>query len=54
MSASLGYRVGAWDLRVDGRNLSDVRAAVSESELGDSQYYRLPARRIDVGASLRF
>lgn len=53
-SASLGCRVGAWDLRIDGRNLSDVRAAVSESELGDAQYYRLPGRRIDVGASLRF
>jgi outer membrane receptor protein involved in Fe transport len=53
-SASLGYRQGRWEARVDGRNLNDNRAAVSESELGDAQYYRLTARRIDVSASVRF
>ncbi len=47
ISAGLGWRVGHLELRVDGRNLTDRRPAVSESELGDGQYYRLPARRVD-------
>jgi iron complex outermembrane receptor protein len=54
LSASAGYRTGRWELRVEGRNLTDRRDAVSESELGDAQYYLLPARRYDVSASLRF
>jgi iron complex outermembrane receptor protein len=54
LTAGLGYRSEHWELRVDGRNLTDRRDPVSESELGDAQYYRLPARRIDVTASLRF
>jgi len=41
-----GYRLARWELRVDGRNLSDRRDPVSESELGDAQYYRFPARRV--------
>jgi iron complex outermembrane recepter protein len=44
VDAGLGYRFGNWDLRLDGYNLSDRRDPVSESELGDAQYYRLPAR----------
>lgn len=54
LAARLGYRAGRWELRVDGRNLTDERPPVAESELGDAQYYRLPARRVDVAASLRF
>jgi iron complex outermembrane recepter protein len=54
LAASLGYRSGRFEVRADGWNLSDERAPVSESELGDAQYYRLPARRIDLTASLRF
>jgi len=46
--ASLGQRFGQWDLGVRGRNLTDRRPAVSESELGESQYYRLPARSYEV------
>ena len=38
--------------RVDGENLSDRRDPVAESELGDAQYYRLPAR--SFLASVRF
>ena len=49
-----GYRFGRWELRADAHNLGDRRDPVSESELGDSQYYRLPARRIDVGVAMRF
>ncbi len=47
-SAGLGYRRGRNELRVDGRNLSNTRPPVSESELGDAQYYRLPARSVEV------
>lgn len=53
-SAGIGYRFAAWDLRVDGENLNDARPPVSESELGDAQYYRLPARFIRVSAGWRF
>ena len=40
-----GYRTRRWELRVDAHNLADRREPVSESELGDAQYYLLPARR---------
>jgi iron complex outermembrane recepter protein len=47
-SAGLGYKLARGEIRVDGRNLNNVRPPVAESELGDAQYYRLPARRIEV------
>jgi iron complex outermembrane recepter protein len=50
----VGYRLDRWELRLDGRNLGDTRDPISESELGDAQYYRLPARRLDVAVGLRF
>ena len=50
----VGYRVDRYEVRLDGRNLGDARDAVSESELGDAQYYRMPARRLDVTFGLRF
>jgi outer membrane receptor protein involved in Fe transport len=49
-----GYRFDRYELRLDGRNLGDARDAVSESELGDAQYYRMPARRFDLTFGLRF
>jgi len=49
-----GYRLHRFELRLDGRNLGDRRDAVSESELGDAQYYLLTARRFDVTFGLRF
>jgi iron complex outermembrane receptor protein len=54
VSASLGWRQPRWEVRADGRNLGDARDPVAESELGDAQYYRLPAFRLDVSARLRF
>ena len=54
LGASVGYRAGKWELRVDGRNLTDERPPVAESELGDAQYYRLPARRVDATLTVRF
>jgi hypothetical protein len=41
-------------LRVDGRNLNDARDPVSESELGDAQYYLMTARQFDVTLTKRF
>src|SRR5262249_50000661 len=49
-----GYRFKRYDVRVDGRNLSDSRDPMSESELGDAQYYRMTARRVDLTFGLRF
>jgi outer membrane receptor protein involved in Fe transport len=47
-SAGVGYRMGRGELRLDGRNLGNSRAPVAESELGDAQYYLLPARSVDL------
>jgi iron complex outermembrane receptor protein len=54
LSILAGYRHGRWEIRVTGRNLTDRRDPVSESELGDSQYYRLFQRRFDALATVRF
>jgi iron complex outermembrane receptor protein len=43
--AGVGYRFEAAEVRLDVENLTDERDPVSESELGDAQYYLLPARR---------
>jgi len=43
-SAGLGWRFERLEVRLDAWNLTDERDPVSESELGDAQYYRLPAR----------
>ncbi len=53
-SAGLGYRFERAEVRVDGENLSDRRDPVSESELGDAQYYRLPGRFVTASARFRF
>lgn len=47
-SAGVGYRMARSELRLDGRNLNNSRAPVAESELGDAQYYLLPARSLEV------
>ena len=52
--AGLGYRVGETELRVDGHNLGNRRDPVSESEFGDAQYYRMTARTITAGVSLKY
>ncbi|HEY0515244.1 MAG TPA: TonB-dependent receptor [Thermoanaerobaculia bacterium] len=53
-SAGLGYRWGPWEVRADGVNLNDNRAPVVQSELGDGQYYLLPARTFRLGLGYRF
>lgn len=52
--AGVGFRIGSTELRVDGRNLGNRRDAVSESEFGDAQYYRMTARTITAGVSMRY
>jgi iron complex outermembrane receptor protein len=54
LDAALGWRAGRCEVRVDGRNLTDERPAVAESELGDAQYYRLTARDVRLTAAVRF
>ena len=49
VDAGVGYRTNRFELRVDGQNLGDRRDAVAESEFGDAQYYRMPARAIRAG-----
>ena len=34
------------------RSVTDQRDAVSESELGDAQYFRMPARTVELGFSM--
>ena len=46
LDAHLGYRLGKYDLGVDGYNLTDRRDPVTASEFGDASYYRLPARQL--------
>lgn len=53
-AAALGWREKAWELRLTGRNLTDRRDPVAESELGDAQYYRLPGRQLGLSARYRF
>ncbi len=52
--AGVGYRFSRGELRLDGENLSDERPAISESELGDAQYYRQPARSYLLSWQSRF
>jgi iron complex outermembrane receptor protein len=54
VDAGLGYRVGRVEVRVDGHNLTDRRDPVSESEFGDAQYYRMPARTVTAGVVLSY
>ena len=52
--AGAGYRFGEAEIRVDGHNLGNRRDAVSESEFGDAQYYRMTARTITAGVSVKY
>lgn len=47
-TAGIGRELGRGELRIDARNLFDVRPPVAESELGDAQYYRLGGRELEV------
>ena len=45
---ALGYRFDKFTVAVLGSNLGDRRDAVQLSELGEGQFYRLPAHRVDA------
>ena len=50
LDASMGYASAPWTARLLGENLTKRRPPVAESELGDAQFYRMPARvvRLEV------
>jgi iron complex outermembrane receptor protein len=54
VDAGIGYRAGRGEFRLEGRNLTNRRDAVSESEFGDAQYYRMPARTIQTGVVVSY
>lgn len=54
VDAGIGFRANRFEFRLDGRNLTDRRDPVSESEFGDAQYYRMPARTIQTGVAVRY
>ena len=55
IDARLGYRwKGGWGAFVDAQNLTNRRDAVSESEIGDAQFYRLSGRRVLFTIERRF
>jgi iron complex outermembrane receptor protein len=48
VDASLGYRFERFTVSILASNLGDRRDAVQTSELGEGQFYRLPARRVNA------
>lgn len=52
--ASVSWNAENWSVFLSGSNLTDKRPAISESELGDAQYYRLPERHVEIGVEYRF
>jgi len=54
LGALMGWRNERLEVRLSGRNLTDRRDPVSESELGDAQYYRLFPQRYDLTATVTF
>ena len=54
IDAGAGYRMPTMEFRVDARNLGNRRDAVSESEFGDAQYYRMTARTMQAGVVVKY
>jgi iron complex outermembrane receptor protein len=54
LDATLGYRLGRYELSLEGENLTDRREPVSASEFGSQSFYLLPARTLwlKLGAAL--
>lgn len=52
--AGVGWRRAGFEVRLDADNLSDQRPATTETEIGDDQFYRLPARRFGVTVRWEF
>jgi outer membrane receptor protein involved in Fe transport len=53
VDTTLGYSFRDFVLSVNGYNLTNRRDPVLDSELGEGQFYLLPARRIFVKVSVR-
>ena len=53
LSAGIGYGLRRGSLRIDGWNLTNRRPPIAESEMGDAQYYRLPARALELSYARR-
>ena len=54
LDASIGRQFDHWRITLAGYNLGDERPPVAESELGESQYYRLPARSFELFVAWQF
>ena len=54
VDASLGYRFESFTLSLSAANFSNRRDAVQLSELGEDQFYRMTARRVDATLSWQF
>jgi outer membrane receptor protein involved in Fe transport len=54
VDASAGYRFERVTVSISGANLGNRRDAVQLSELGEEQFYRMPARHVDATLSLHF
>jgi len=54
LDASVGRQFDRWRITLAGHNLGDERPPVAESELGESQYYRLPARSYELSVAWMF
>jgi len=52
--AGVSYDHARWRLAVVGRNLGDDRHVVTESEIGDAQFYVAPPRRVSAEVTYRF
>ncbi|HKQ56881.1 MAG TPA: TonB-dependent receptor [Candidatus Eisenbacteria bacterium] len=52
--AGLSYDRDRWHANVAGRNLGDDRHVVTESEIGDAQFYVAPPRRFTAELGIRF
>ena len=54
IDAGIGFRANRAEFRLEGRNLTNRRDAVSESEFGDAQYYRMPAATFRTSVVMRY
>ena len=52
--AGVSYDYRAWNVSVTCRNLGDDRHVVTESEIGDSQFYIAPPRRVMAKVAYHF
>lgn len=52
--AGVSFDRGDWRATVVGRNLGDDRHAVTESEIGDSEFYVAPPRRFSAEVTYRY